>query len=146
MYTTIVNAKKWSVKDIELLRRVYPTASSEELQEMFPSRSLTAIRRKASKVSVRKDKSQNWSAEEIDILLKTYPFMPASQVMKRLPGRSRRAIYSKAQALCCKAYDNSEIDTIIRNQYLKKSLLQISRRIGCSESVVRYRVRLLGLI
>ena len=146
MYTHYSKPARWTLTEIELLTRVYATATAGELISLFPKRNLSSIYRKASSMRLRRSNPNEWSDKELDILTKLYPIMPARQVMGYLPGRSLLAIYQKARNLCLSAYDNSETDVIIRSSFGSCSLSEIARRLGCSCSSVHYRAQVLGLI
>ena len=114
--------KKWSDEETELLKKIYPTSTTEELLEAFPGRSYNSIRLKAYYLGIKKDKGAiqeirkvsaqkrklSFSEEEIEIIKKIYPKAGAKGVQKLLPHRSIKSIKNKAHALGVKIDESSQ--------------------------------------
>ncbi len=136
----------WTEKEKFNLSAIYATASSIELLNQFPGRSLPAIRRYASRLGLRKRNEHHWTDREMDILINNYSKMKVKYLAELLPGRSLTQIYDKAQSLQLSAYDNTDIDTLLRQEVGKKSISSIARQLGRNFATVRYRAARLGLI
>lgn len=140
------NNTPWNEREIAVLRELYADASREQILSLLPGRSYNTICRKASKLHIRRSVEGEWSDRELEILIRDYPLRKARHLLPLLPGRSLASIYRKARELSLQAYDNTAIDTAIRQQFGKCSLYRIAKDIGCCRSSIRYRAQLLGLL
>lgn len=88
-------AKKWSKKEVELLKKVYPTESKEELEKLF-NRNMAAITFKANTLNLKRQ--QYWTKKEEELLIKNYAELTDEELSKLL-GRSIASIRNKASRL-----------------------------------------------
>jgi len=89
---------KWSDEEKELLRKVYPTSSKEELLRLFPNRTYYSIKRMASLLGLKKQKY--WTEERKKLLRELYQKeIPPDEVYKHFPERSKKAIQMMAERL-----------------------------------------------
>jgi hypothetical protein len=53
----------WTNKDIELLKRIYPDATKQQVKAAFPSHTYVAIKRRASELGLKKTlrNQRNWA-------------------------------------------------------------------------------------
>lgn len=104
----------WTKDEEELLEKVYPIKTIEELCELFPTKTDTQINKKAKNLKLKKDKlfikevrikkslaarSDLWTPEEFEILQEYYPLGGIYEVKKYLPDKSNDAIRRKANNL-----------------------------------------------
>ena len=62
--------KQWSKAEVKLLKRLYPTASMEELNKRL-GRSFSAIKSKAGRMGLRKPRKRpEWSPYEVKTIKK----------------------------------------------------------------------------
>lgn len=104
----------WTKKELDILKKSYPTMSNIEVQKLLPGKTKIAIKSKASKLKIQKNYycyGDKWSKDEIEILQKYYPKQGTIGCHKKLPHRSRTAIESKAQALKIKCEIKSDVWT-----------------------------------
>ncbi len=85
----------WTPEEEELLRRLYPTAESAKLEEVF-RRKLSAITYKANSLNLKRERY--WKGEEVKILSDLYPTTNTEKLAKLL-GRSTYSIRNKAARL-----------------------------------------------
>lgn len=139
---------KWTDWEIAILKEKYPHTPGKHMRRFLPSRTLSAIRSKASLLKVHRlrTKATVWTKAELETLIHYYPMMAAKHLLPKLPGKTLQSIYSKAASLCLKAYDNSRIDRYIRENIATSSIYRISKQLGCYCSGIRYRAQIMGLI
>jgi hypothetical protein len=104
----------WTIDEVELLKKIYPIKSIEELCEIFTGKTDKQINKKAKNLKLKKDKlfikeirikkslaarSDLWTTEEFDLLQKYYPLGGIYEVKKYLPHKSNDAIRRKANSL-----------------------------------------------
>jgi hypothetical protein len=100
--------KKWTKKEIALLRKLYPDTFTHELVERM-GRSVNALAARAILLGVKKSwrkynpdisyHGKSWTQKEIDLLIKLYPITPIRQLRRRFPRRSKDGIIGKAHSL-----------------------------------------------
>ena len=85
----------WSKDKVELLKKLYPTASIQEIMDKT-GRSRAAIRHKAFCMGIKRDKVYtDWPPNEIKLLKKLFPTTRNREMAERL-GRSMKAVRMKA--------------------------------------------------
>ncbi|MGI6576083.1 MAG: hypothetical protein ACOX3A_09700 [bacterium] len=85
----------WTQSEEELLRELYPTAESAELEKIF-GRKLSAIIYKANSLNLKRDRY--WDEDEIQTLIRLYPHTDTKELAKVL-GRSIYSVRNKAARL-----------------------------------------------
>jgi hypothetical protein len=102
------NTGKWTRKEIEILRKIYPENGIRATLEMLPSRTRSATQTKLRKLkiyvinprSIVSEKRKGvWSKEEIKIMIDHYPYIGASGVKQLMPKRTEGAITRKAYSM-----------------------------------------------
>jgi len=100
--------KRWTQREEDLLRELYPVSFNHELEERFgrPARNIGA---KAIRIGLKKgwieyDSSQThknkpWSKKEINRLKKLFATLPNEQLLLHFPGRSIGSLKGKAVTL-----------------------------------------------
>jgi len=88
--------EKWSQKEIEKLRRVYPISSRSEVEAHFPNRTWESIRYMAKKLGLRlKYRRENqWRENEIEFIKRNYDKMTDEEIGRKL-GRTAMAVQAK---------------------------------------------------
>ena len=133
----------WSEKEVKLLKKLYPTASQEELSKRF-GRSYSAIKTKAFRMGLRRiRKHPEWSPYEIKVIKKMAATKSVSQISKAL-GRSHGLVSMKISEMGLKTpkpnyWSNEEIK-LIKKLYPTKTAAEIASRLGRSVLVVRGKV------
>lgn len=118
----------WTKDEEELLKKVYPIKTIEQLCEIFPNKTDKQINKKAKNLKLKKDKlfikeirikkslsarSDLWTKEELDILQQYYPIGGVYEVKKMLPQKSKDSIRRKANTLgITKNEDSSQWDLL----------------------------------
>jgi len=87
--------RKWSVKEVELLKKYYPIMDNRELLKLFPNRTVCAIIHKASRLGLVKE-IRWWTKEEIEILKKNWPIKTKPELLQLLPKKDWTNIRHKA--------------------------------------------------
>lgn len=85
----------WTPKEEELLREIYPTAESIELERVFKRR-ISAITYKANSLNLKRERY--WKEEEVETLTDLYPTTDTEKLAEIL-GRSIYSIRNKAARL-----------------------------------------------
>jgi len=93
----------WTDKELEILERMYPRASVEDLLLALPGRSWRGIKVKATKHGVRRDLDvipvnygERWTTGEIGVLQAIYPNAPKHVVLAVFNTRNWQSIQSCA--------------------------------------------------
>lgn len=104
----------WTDEEVELLKKVYPIKSIEELCTIFPNKTSQQINKKAKNLKLKKDKlfikeyrlkkslaarNDLWSEDELKLLQEYYPIGGIYEVKKYLPHKSKDGIRRKANSL-----------------------------------------------
>lgn len=91
--------KKWTDKELELLKEFYPDrADADEFAEVLQRHSLTSCWSKARSLGLCSCIQKRWTDDEDVILRKFYPG-EGQEVLKRLPGRTKMSCYMRANSL-----------------------------------------------
>lgn len=103
-----MHGKRWTQKEEDLLRELYPDVFNHELEEHF-GRTACTISVKASQMGIKKRwmnhdlsrtrKGKPWSEKELKRLKKLFPVTPTVQLVPHFPKRTRIAIMGKAKNL-----------------------------------------------
>ncbi|MED4885021.1 hypothetical protein [Bacillus smithii] len=124
----------WTKEEEELLIKVYPIKTIEELCEIFPDKTEKQINKKAKNLKLRKNKlfikeyrikkslearKDLWSDEELKILQKHYPNGGVYEVQKFLPHKSYDSIRRKANKLGITIDENSSQWDLINHEHLE---------------------------
>jgi hypothetical protein len=95
-------AEHWTDEEKDLLRWMYPSAAfpHNKILAQFPGRSLTAIRRQASRMNVAERKDHKpWTEEETQFMIDQYASTPMDEIKAALPDRNAGTIRAKAHRL-----------------------------------------------
>lgn len=100
--------KRWTSKEEDLLKQLYPGLFNHELEEYF-GRKASNIGIKANRLGLKKNwinpdtswiyKRRRWSKIEIKRLKRLYPVTPLPQLLEHFPNRSKIAIAGQAHFL-----------------------------------------------
>ncbi|UMZ75256.1 hypothetical protein [Natranaerofaba carboxydovora] len=94
--------KKWTKKEIELLKKDYPTKPKEELESLF-NRNMAAITFKANSLNLKRQ--QYWTKKEEELLMKYYSTV-SEEELATLLNRSIASIRNKASRLNIRKNEN----------------------------------------
>ncbi|HHY37097.1 MAG TPA: hypothetical protein GX518_05340 [Firmicutes bacterium] len=130
----------WTPEEEKLLRELYPTADSAELERIF-GRKLSAIIYKANSLNLKRERY--WKEEEIEILKEMYPSSDTEEVARRLK-RSVFSIRNKAARLgltksnrsAPKRWSGEEIE-LLRQLYPTKATKELVAVFGRSAGAIR---------
>lgn len=103
-------SREWSDMDVKLMEKYFEVATTEQLEEMFPNRTLRAIRAKGhnmgmSRAHVKKPKKDGqqivkpWSLLEEKIIESNWRYCTPRQLENMLPGRTVDQIKTKAMEM-----------------------------------------------
>jgi hypothetical protein len=146
-------AQPWTNEEIVLLTNTYPTATKEELINLFPNRTHKSIAGKAEKMGLHKlEQVEEWMDSELDILVANYSIIPKEDMILLLPNRTWSSIQHKASRLNLRKYNkykdertvwtDQEIEITVSDKGFK--LLNINRdknRINITVSCVDEHTR-----
>ena len=141
---------RWSVNDIDILRKNYRKIKIQEIQKMLSKHySIKAIKSRAQDYGF--SKSRLWSHEEEKILLENYANIPLNEIMKLLPNRTLSSILGKARKLNLLAYfylnnvyDVNEIQ-FLKDNYLIMSDYELAEKLNRTESGISQKLHHLSL-
>lgn len=102
---------RWTKDEIDLLNKLYPNKTNEELTSFFPRHPRSSIQDKARDLALKKHPdvirraisegwkkvSRVWTKNEILILTKLFPKATMDKLVKELPNRSKNAIFHKGE-------------------------------------------------
>ena len=91
------NYKRWSQKNISLLKKFYPKIRVKDLARMFPNRTKASIVMKA--LSLGLPSAKLWQPKENNILHKYFAEASSEELRKFLPKRSWSAILARGERL-----------------------------------------------
>ncbi len=112
---------RWTKEEDAVLREKYPTATAEELIELFPERTPVGITKRARKLKINSEVVKDWAGyrsnperwtsrwenrwahEEDAILREKYPTGTADELLQLLPGRLPQSIHNGAIRLHLRA-------------------------------------------
>lgn len=115
---------RWSQEESELLKRVYPNKTSNELTEIFPQYNNTQILRRAKRLGLKKKKEVSyksrisnsiisrqdlWTDEEKRIIIEHYPTVGAKGVQELLPNRPIDSIKKIANRMGIKRIEKNSL-------------------------------------
>src|SRR3989344_9582234 len=94
----------WTDEKNDLLRKLYPAATWEELQKAFPGRKRGALVQQASKLGIRRSQESRWpnfvwTDEKNDLLRKLYPAATWEELQKAFPEHKRGVLVQQAVRL-----------------------------------------------
>jgi hypothetical protein len=92
-------AAKWTLNDIEKLKRLYPTNRAVDLINEFPNRKANGISLKARLLNLQKEVNTCWTQYDIDKLTILYPISTSNKLLEEFPNRTISSIQTKAQSL-----------------------------------------------
>ena len=121
--------KLWSGEEIKLLRDCYSTSQKEELLEILPNKTASAISHKAQRLGLSKA-VRWWSEKELEILRDCWPRKVKPELLEALPNKHWTSIRHKAFELGLKKerhslrywrtyWDEKELDTL-KDDWSKK--------------------------
>jgi hypothetical protein len=97
-----MKASNWTKTEIALLKKIYPTATKNELEKCLTGRSFLAIKNKATVLGFKKaigcGAHKKWSEVEKEILKNLYAETPNSE-LKKMFQCSDKSLYSAAHLL-----------------------------------------------
>ncbi len=120
--------KRWSQKEIDLLKTYYSITSIEEISEKLPNRSIDAIHKKASDLKIA------FSPDEENLI-----FSKLEEICKKVD-RIEKFIYGLK-----KSYWTKEEDDYLTENYQKKSIKEIAMSLSRTKASVQNRKALLNL-
>lgn len=115
-----MKGRKWTNKDLDLLKEIYPTTPTKEVAERL-GRSVKGIGSKAKVLGLKKDKDfkyfTSWTEEEHNTFVKLYP-NTSNKEIARILGKSKTAIsvranvwkLKKSEAFMSEAKNNGRFD------------------------------------
>lgn len=137
----------WTDSETKILLDNYNKCSKEEMMNLLPNRSWSAILSKANKKSIQK--RFLWTQEEDDILIEQYPKIPIDDFLKLLPNRTRDSIISRAMKLGVNCYDrhfwSEKEEQYIKDNWETMPDIIIANNLGKSKESVKNKRNLLGL-
>jgi len=86
----------WTPQEDDILKKHYENLSLDELTELLPGRTTTAMRDRAGKILGLYRRSRPWSREEDEILQQYYGKISRDEIVDLLPGRPWTAIRDRA--------------------------------------------------
>jgi hypothetical protein len=89
--------KRWSEKEINILREVYPLCSNKEILDNFPDRGWESIRVKANSLNIHR-RSDYYTETDEQYIIDNYNILRSGQIAKVL-GRSIKTLERKARSL-----------------------------------------------
>lgn len=107
---------KWTKREIDLLRKHYPTTLVRNLVSLLPKRNKATIVAKA--MSLGLPSAKLWQPEENEILRKYFSVYPVQELLKLLPRRSKTAIWAQGERLGLK--QNRKRPKLAVNEYYFK--------------------------
>ncbi|OWZ83650.1 hypothetical protein [Natranaerobius trueperi] len=142
-------AKKWTNKEIQLLKKMYPHEDRKTLEQTF-NRSMAAVTFKANSLNLKRQKY--WTKKEEELLKKYYPKLSDSE-LSNLLDRSIASIRNKASRLSLrkenknsssKPWTQEEIKTL-KKIYPKTNKNQLEERFQRSMNAIRNKAFQLNL-
>ena len=131
----------WSLNEEKTLNEMYPKSSWETLLNLIPNRSVKAIRAKAYRLKIKRNKEvwcraisdaseRTWSKKEVDNLKRLFQLMSIKELQEHFPKRSLTSLHHKAERLGLikqKRWSKEEIELLINTYpfYLSKELIDI---------------------
>ncbi len=109
----------WTTKEINLLRKLYPTTRVKDLVPLFPKRSKATIVAKALNINLPSAKL--WQPGENKILRKYFSKYPIQELLKLLPRRSKTAIWAQGERLGLRQNRNHPRLSVNENYFKKWS-------------------------
>ena len=111
--------KLWTKKEINLLKKHYPSTLVRNLAPLLPKRNKATIVAKARSLNLPSAKL--WYSEENKILQKYFPKLPIKELLKILPRRSKTAIWAQGERLGLKQNRNHPRLAVNENYFKKWS-------------------------
>lgn len=123
----------WTDEELEILKKYYPTAETNELLELLPRFTIEKIRIKAHKLGIKREKKskrqssnkfQRWTEDEVEKLKQVYSHSTNEELLKLFPQFNMRQIRYKARSLKLEKLED------IKKKDLKQ---RVSKMLGDSE-------------
>jgi hypothetical protein len=139
--------ERWTIEEIELLKKEYPIKYIEDLVILFPNRQEYSIIKKAKRLGLKKiiEKKKRhtfkqWTIDEIEIIKKYYPITENCDMCKYLPNRTHMSISSKARDMKIRkeyTYSWTDVDiNFLKDNYKKYSIKELSEKLNKTESSI----------
>ena len=144
MKGVIVLDKSWSDKEVDLLKKIYPSdISNEKLLIKFPNRSLSALAHKAHNLGIKRGKyfpesrdGRKWTIDEINFVCAFYGQRDDQWILDLIPNRSIAAIKrialkyhpkkKRKKGFSHNPSWNQLEDTILLNNYQKMTIDELT--------------------
>lgn len=144
----------WTACEEELLIRLFPAHTTEELSSRF-GRSWWAILGKARSLGLAREscdgrrqgrEGRRWSPDEVEQLRTLYQVLPYEEVAERI-GRSHDAVKMKARKLQLRKMEEwrPAQDELLQRSYRDQRYGQMAERLARTVSAVKTRIVVLGL-
>lgn len=98
---------QWTAAEVDMLEKLYPTASTPSFAHLFPGRGIDAIKAKALSLGLHKNPGavkcrirkgfSHWSAAEVEKLKQAWPDAAFSDICAMFPHRTPLAVRKKAE-------------------------------------------------
>lgn len=146
----------WSVEEIEILKKYYPTEGIEGVLLRLPNRTSSGVQYKLYTLGLKNDgepKVNKWTEEELNILRLYYPTEGKRGVHKRLPHRTESSIKTRAGLLGISvqkrksdiAWSNKEIELLTNYYPIGGIELCKQRGLSRSDSAIQSKAYSIGL-
>lgn len=146
-----LDAMKWSVHDINVMKEFYGKIPIKELAlKLDEDKSYKAIKSEAGRLNLTS--SFEWSETEIEILKNNYSSVPMYELLQMLPDRTLSSILGKARSYNLKSlYILSRWYTPEQNKYLKDNYLKMTNKelgeeLGKTKEAISQHLAVLGLV
>ncbi len=141
-----VRSNAWTKRDYQILKRLYPDSSVEEIGALL-GRTPRAVQSKAAILRLKKANNKDvWTETEIQRLKEMHPDFTTCEIAERM-GRSPNAVKSMAKRLKLKKANRwtpTEIQ-YVKKYYAVKGCHFIARKVGHSPAAVKYVAGQLGV-
>ena len=151
------NPEHWTEEEVWLIKEGYPAenVTNEDLLDMIPNRSWTAIKVKADTLNLKRPTTitnkKKWTEEEKDLVREAYcdPERGRQWLAKKL-NRTPKSISHQAQRMNVKLkphYSEEEVQYVLDNfdKDRLESILEIAKYLGRSERSVAAKASELGI-
>jgi len=108
--------KRWTKKELDILKNNYSNLSFEKLGSLLPNRTKHAIKKTANNLNIQRHKIYPlWTNEEYDILKSYYHHLGPNDIQKYLPGRTKESILKQTKKLKIKCHSKFKCRTHFYN-------------------------------
>lgn len=96
---SMLNQKAWAPAEDEIVRSQYGRTPIEQLVELLPGRTMSAIQQRAFKIDAQTYRKPHWTAREDGLLAELYGTMSYKKLAEFFPNRSPRALKRRVELL-----------------------------------------------